>query len=489
VVVNSWVWALTVWVVAAEPAPEPTWTVERVARRSVLTSNRVREAEAREEQANAVEARTRVGVLPRTSASLTYTRLSNVDNDPLVSVGVDLADVADDVEQVQDPAAQSALQAQLAVLQGLDGFAIDVPLDRYGLAARLSYPVSQVFLEVLPGLRAVGRVAEAREWEIRVARNDEALIAIQVYLDHVLAQSALLVAQQSVEDARVNRAEAVARLEAELSTRPEVLRFEARLAEAEQQAAERRADVLASAAALRARLDLDGAGPIAAEEVVGLEPSPSSDPQPDPEFDDRSVEVWVDRGLSARPELEALTQLIAARRAERTGRRGAMFPTVGVVGGLDVAQPNPLFVPPNGDEFRTVWSLSAVLAWSPDGALAAHHAAEEARARQGQVEAQLDELKDGIVTEVRQAHARLEAARVALRAADRQIEAAGEALAGRRASYREGLDAATEVIDAELQLSRARLSRVRATTAIRLQWALLQRSVGVALWEDDPGSR
>ncbi|MGF1508215.1 MAG: TolC family protein [Myxococcota bacterium] len=453
---------------------ETAWTVDRVARRSLETSNDVHRAEARLDEAAAARRRTAVNLWPRTSVELSYTRLESGDNDPLVGLGVDLGSLQENIDMVTDPAAQAALQTQLEVLDGLDGFTIDIPANRYRVRGRLAYPLSDLILEILPGLEASRWVERARATEVRAARNDGALQAVALFLDHVLARAALEVSEQALEDARTNRDQAEARRAAELSTRPEVLRFESRLAEAEQERAAREADVLATAAGLRTFLNLGGAGPVP---VVAPDPdlgpgSPSA----------TSVERWVQAARDERPEIEVLTALAEAQREETRSRWGGAFPSLSVSAQVDAAEPNIVFVPPN-DRFRTTVALGAQLTWSPDQAAASGHAAAEADARRRELLARLDAVRDRVETEVRTAHARLLAARVAFQASLRRVEAADEALRGVRASYEAGLSDATAVIESEVQLSRARLSRVRAGTAIALEQARLRRALGESLAE------
>lgn len=447
--------------------PEGAWSVDRIARRAVERSNAVAAREADRDQAAARRDRAFVDVLPRGNLSFDYTRIGDIQNDPLVDLGVDLDAVAQDVAGVQDPAAQAALQAQLGVLQGLDGFAIDVPNERAQFTAELRYPVSALFLEILPALRATDHAEAARGLQLKAARNDEALRAVEIYLRHLLAQQALAVARLTEEEAALDRDQAQGQLDAGLATEPELLRFEARLAEAEGEVASREADVAASAASLRALLDLEGTGPLPAAEDVTR-----------PELRGRLADLAPDR-----PEAEAAELLVRARRAETKASRGGAAPRLGVSAAVDVAQPNALLVPPNTDRFRTTWRLSAGLAWSPDRAATAWLKADEGRARQRRAEARLRAVEDEVQIEVATAKARRTAATKRLAAAERQIAAAERALKGRRAAYGEGLADATEVLAAERQLGEARLLRVRAGTQALLEDARLQRALGDPLYD------
>ncbi|MEM9112575.1 MAG: TolC family protein [Myxococcota bacterium] len=452
-------------------AQPETWSVDRIAQRAIETSNGVAASQAELEEASTRRDRAFVDVLPRARVGFDYTRIGAITNDPLVDLDVDLTGVAADVAAVQDPAAQSALQAQLGVLQGLDGVRIDVPEERTAFRAELSYPVSALFLEILPGLRAAERAEEARAFQLEALRNDEALRAVEVYLRHVLAQQGRAVAERTIEEARLDLDQAKGRLRAGTATEPERLRFEARLAEAEGELAVREADVLSTRAALRALLDLEGEGPLSASEDVGR-PQLWSTPK-----------AAGGQEAPPRPELAAAELLVRAVEARKRSARGGAAPKLGVGAGVDVAQPNPLLVPPNTDRFRTTWRVSAGLSWSPDRAASAWLRSDELSAQARRARANLRAVQDQIAIEIATASARRSAAMAQLAAAERQVAAAGEALAGRREAYGSGLADATEVLAAEVQLEQARLLRVRSGTQALIEDARLRRAYGAALYE------
>lgn len=440
------------------------WTVERVVARAVETSNAVAEARAVAAESEAARKRALIDVLPRASVGYTYTRVSPLDNDPLVEVPLDFDQLDQSVGQVQDPSAQAVLRAQVDVLRGLNDATIQVPEERQTLTASLVYPLSRALLELGPALSASGKATEAKSLLIEAARNDAALRAVESYADHALAQEGLRVAKLALNEARMNLEQARARLESDFGTRPEVLRFEAREAEAEEEVAMRAADVAVTGAALRALLDLEGSGPLPVADTL-----------------DRVRVNPVEAGSALRPELRAIELSRDAAEIERKARLGGVAPALDLAGQIDSAQPNPLLVPPNTEDFRTNWILSVVLSWSPDRAASAAFAAREARARRDGVDARLRALEDLIRVEVEQARARLAAAQVSQDTGRRQVEAATEALSGLREGYTAGLQDATEVIAAEVQLSRARLALARSGARLMAEEARLRRALGVPL--------
>jgi len=460
---------------AALSQPGPRWSVDRIAARAVETSPQVDIAVAQLAEARAAAAEVWAGVLPRTRLSASYTRLSRIDNDPIVELGLDVDQAQAGIGQLTDPAAQSLWTGLIDELGALADASIAVPRNRFALSARAEHPVTPLFFEILPAIRASNEGAESAEYESLVVRNDVALNVIEIYLDHARARGAAAVAEASVAEAERNLADARARLESGTGNRPDVSRFEARVAEAQRDRAEREADVIATSEALRALLDLDGSGPLSFEERITELPPEAFPTEPG---DDLVEQAW-----DQRDELAAIERAIDARSASLRSRRGDVLPELTVAGQLDYAQPNQLFVPPNDDEFQGSWSLTAVLSWSPDGAWAASRRVGRAQAQRQVVEARRERIRDAVRIEVRTALARYRAARTGFDAALRGLSAAEEALRARRRGYELGVFDGTDLIDAELETSRARLAVVDAGVDVRIRSSRLQRAVGERLWE------
>jgi len=460
-----------------------------VARRAVLVSPDLDAARARARRAEAAWRVARSALLPRTRTGARYARVSEIDNDPLVDTdALGLDDLADLAAEIDDPTTREVILAQLTGQEQLGQARIDVPRNQWSFFAEASYPVSQVLTEILPSIRAAEDAADAEAYAVEAARRDTALRAVETWLAHVLARGALGVAELAVRDARENVRRAEARLAEGVGTRPNVLRFEARLAEAEAARAARWADVEATAEALRALLDLprepargDGALPgFAAAERVGA-PSVAPIPGADAGVAGLVGDAWV-----ARPELRALERLVAARGHAVDASGGARWPTLSVGADVEVGRPNSLYVPPNGGDFRTSWTAGAELSWSPDGTVRAQRERSAALADLDEIEARREALRDGIRVEVARAWARYRAAFPRLDAARRQVAAATEAYAARRASWDQGVATANEVLEAELDRNRARLALVDAGTALLRADTRLRHATGRPVVPDDP---
>jgi outer membrane protein TolC len=453
--------------------PGVPWSIEKVAKRSVESVYLVEAADRRVDQAVATTQETRAGTIPRFDLRARYTRLSPIDNAPLAPIPVDFDQARQTLAQVQDPAAQALLGEQIDVLQGISEGSIGVPQNQYNFRASVRYPLLAVFVQILPGIRTAESAETASRFESNVTRNDTALELITIYMNHARARGGLAVSELGLQQAQSNRDQAEALLRGGIGNKPDLLRFEARVALAERAMAESRADVVSTAISLRTLLDIPGEGPLAFEER--LTELPKKTIQED-------TQDLVEAAWKLRDEMQAANALVQAREYAVRSSKGAMSPDVGVEAAVDYGRPNVLFTPPI-DEFRTSWNVSAVLSWSPDGTWTASRAKQRAMAQEAEAKAQREQLKDLIRIEVVSAEAGYRAALESVRSALRQVDAAEEAYAAKRRGFEVGVFDATEVIDAEVDVNRARLALIDAAAGLRVRESALRTAIGEHLWE------
>jgi outer membrane protein TolC len=453
--------------------PGVPWSIAKVAKRSVQTVHIVDAADRRVDQAVATTQETRASAIPRFDLRARYTRLSPINNAPLAPIPVDFDAARQTLSQVQDPAAQALLGGQLDVLEGISEGSIGVPQNQYNFRASVRYPLLALFVQILPGIRTAESAETASRFESNVTRNDTALELIGIYMNHARARGALAVAELALQQAESNRAQAEARLRGGVGNKPDLLRFEARVAVAERGIAESRADVEATAVSLRALLDIPGTGPLAFEERLTELP---------PTVIREDTQDLVEAAWKLRDEMQAANALVQAREYALRSSKGAMSPNLGIEGAVDYGRPNVLFTPPI-DEFRTSWNVSAVLSWSPDGTWSASRAKQRAAAQEAEARAQREQLKDLIRIEVVSAEAAYRAALESVRAAVRQVDAAEEAYAAKRRGFEVGIFDATEVIDSEVDVNRARLALIDAAAGLRVRESALRTAIGEHLWE------
>ncbi|MFW6050225.1 MAG: TolC family protein [Myxococcota bacterium] len=427
-------------------------TAEEAARRAVATAPSIEQARAAVVAAEAGAGRAWLGVLPRAELLASYNRLSPIDQPTLGQGDVDLSGV-DDPEVRQ-------------ILAGLTQFEFPVVLNQYLFRASVSYPVTDLFLTVLPRYRAARTAQQAQEASVRAREAAVALDAREAFYAYARARGALEVARASLEQAEAQAEQVGNLVDAGAAARVEGLRARARVASARVALARARGGVAVAERSLRTLLHLPADASIAIGEDLSTLPAPV----------EGDVEALVTRAKDARPEVESLELLVRAREREARAEAGRQWPQLSLQGQVDYANPNQRIIP-LVEEFRTTWQVGAALTWSPNAMLDARAGAAETRAEAMRAEADLRALEDSIEVEVVRSHDQLETAREALEAAQLGIEAAEESYRVRFRQLEAGAAVTTDLVDADAELTRARLELLDAAIDVHLAHARLRRAV------------
>jgi outer membrane protein TolC len=209
-------------------------------------------------------------------------------------------------------------------------------------------------------------------------------------------------------------------------------------------------------------------GRTAIEPVVPSEPSPGAGPAPA----ERAI-----TGGPLRAEQQAVASRVAAAREREAAVAAAGKPQVAVGAGYDYARPNPRIFP-RLEAWRDSWDVSVNVSWSLwDGGRRRAEAAEAAAGTRALL-ARRTEIDRDVAFEVESRQLEVQSARAAVPAADDGVRAAQEALRVVNERFGAGVATSTDVLDAQTALLRAELDRTRASAALRLADARLERALG-----------
>ena len=314
--------------------------------------------------------------------------------------------------------------------------------------------------------RAARAEASAAAADVAAAQGDLRLEVARAFWAVVTAQSAAEVvkqslarAQQHVEDARQRRAAGLVPPNEIAAAEAQESRQRMLLIEAENQRA------LASAELARL-IGVDLRQPIDIVETLEL-PPPVTSP-----FDSLVAQARMMRG-----ERRALEQRVSGAAEQQEAASAGRRPNVAITGGVDYANPNPRIFPRAGrwDDF---WDATVNVGWPLwDGGrtraevLQAANLADAARQR-------LDEFDSVLALEVQQRLLEIDSGRAAVIAADDGVRAAAENRRVVNERFMAGLISQTEALDAETDLLQAELDRTRAIATVRLAEARLDRAIG-----------
>ncbi len=445
---------------------EGSWNSDQVAAEAVKTAPSLTRSAAALERSRQGAARAQAAVWPRLDLSARYTRLSRVPQGSLGSGGFDaLQAIIDAQGPDQDPNARLFDQF---VLDAFREFGKPFPqvLDQFALRAALSYPISDLFLSILPAVEGAEGLADAQALRIEAERETVALQAREAFYNHARARAATLVAQAGLDQAKAHQSDVAVMVAGGALAPVEEMRATAAVATAEVALARAQSGSATTrdglAIALRRELSAD---PAIAEDLTR---STSALP---------AKALLIERAFGRRAEAKALSQTLSALDASIRSQNAAAYPHLSVTAGFDLANPNPRVFPQDAT-FRPSWDVGALLTWSPNDWLVADRQSAETRAERAQIAADLEALRDALKLEVSQAYETCVAANRALASATPGIVAAEESYRVRREQFRAGSAVATDVLDAEGELRAARLQLINVAIDLRIAEARLARAVG-----------
>jgi outer membrane protein TolC len=444
-------------------------TSDGAAERAVRSAPSIERARASVLVAEASADRALAAVFPRLELSARYTRLSDVEQGGL-GTGVDQASIDQiraEIDTVTDPAARRLFTGFLDAQVALSSYEFPLILDQYVFRASVTYPLSDVFLTVLPARSASSSLAEAARIRTRIEEASVALRARESFYQLVRARGALAVAESALVQVTAHRDRTRALVDAGVLAPVDLMRVDAQLASARVGVARARGAAGLAEQAVKVLLHDESERPIAIGEDVSTAMEPFDTPR----------RRLIDTALDRRLELRALELSASASDDLSTSRGNARWPRLSVQANIDVANPNTRIFPQE-EEFGTTWDLSALLSWSPNDLATAEMDASEDDARAAEIRADIESFRDAVRLEVAQAYDALVSAQAALEAANVGVEAAQEAYRVRQRQLEAGAVATSDVIDAETDLTRARLEFLDAAVGARIARARLERAVG-----------
>jgi outer membrane protein TolC len=187
-------------------------------------------------------------------------------------------------------------------------------------------------------------------------------------------------------------------------------------------------------------------------------------------------QLWA-QALSNRPELKALSLAEQARRKQANVEGAAYLPRLDLLATALHANPNPRIFPQE-DKFNTTWEAGAQLTWQLHDIPAAAARKEAALARSNVLAFERKATIDRIQIEVVSAEQSLEEAQLAIGTTSRGLRAAEESYRVRRLLFQNGRATSVELLDAETELTRARLDSLNAHIDARVARARLDYALG-----------
>ncbi|MEO8181773.1 MAG: TolC family protein [Deltaproteobacteria bacterium] len=437
----------------AELSVEGGLTADDVARRTSATSPSVRGRTAELDAARAALDQASLAYLPTTTLSGRYTRLSDTQSGSLGNLVTAPGAAAGPV-----PAGQQLFSVPLA---------FDTPINQYALSVGVSVPLSDYLLRIGPARASAELGVSSATDSLRASRRQVAADARLVFYDWVRARLSAIVAEQALDTARAHLGDARTAFSLGSVSSADVLRLESQVARSELLVLTSRNLATLREAQLRTlQHDADAAPYRIGEDVR----------KPATAVVESSTEALWTEAVRSRPELRALIAQQASQNKLANVARAAYVPRVDVFGNAQYSNPNSR-VFPAGDEFRGSWDAGVQLTWVLSDAAAASARTEQAEGRARAIYEQRGALSDAIRMEVISAQQAVSESAVSADTSARGLAAAEESYRARRLLYQNGRATTVELLDAEAELTRARLDALGAhidarVAAVRLAYAV-----------------
>jgi outer membrane protein TolC len=141
------------------------------------------------------------------------------------------------------------------------------------------------------------------------------------------------------------------------------------------------------------------------------------------------------------------------------------------------ANPNPRYFPA-ANEWHPTWDVGAQVIWSPNDVLTANGSVSDSESRVAAIEANKNNVRDGIEVEVTQTWQAVREADFSIDASTRELASADEAYRVARELFNNGRGTSTTLTDAETDLTRARLDLLNSKADARIARIKLGHALG-----------
>ncbi len=337
--------------------------------------------------------------------------------------------------------------------------------DQYRFTGTVAQPLFTGF-EILSNYQLAKLGLDVAKIQLQRTRLDLILAVKKSYFEILRAEKISQVAEQSVR--QLQEGVRVAQNFVQVGMRPkvDVLDAETRLGEAELQLIVANNDT----GVAKARFNTVLRQPIdTSVVVVDILTTESYE---------RSYESSQQIALQHRPELLEANKNVAIAEKEVTLVQSDYYPDITLSANYYRRGDDPTV---DGSDFvdRENWDIVAGATWTFFEWGKTRYATNQQRARLRQAKESLEQIKDGILLEVKTAFLSVQAAERGIRVAAKSVESAEENFRISQERYKEQVATATEILDAQTRLTQARTNYTNALVIFNLARAALVRAMGL----------
>jgi outer membrane protein TolC len=411
-------------------------TAEQAAARAPAASPSVRKSAARIDIAIAQAEAAELVRIPRVGATATYTRLSPID--PIVFGAPGM------------------------------GATIDFPTNSYGAQAQVGVALSDYVLRYPKLIEAARLGLEAT----RVSKRADELGAGQdarlTYYEWVRAKLQVLIATRQLAQVRSTLGQVRALAEAQRLSNADRMRVESQEAQAEQVLDQLRLLSELREEQLRLLIGAAPGEPLAVGEDIRVDLSAPAG---------QALDQLLATARQQRLEFRALDLGVQAKDKQRESERANQLPKLSAFVTADYAKPNQrVFLEP--DQFNFTWAAGLQLSWTLNDTLLSRVTERRIDAERRELLADRENLERGTRLAVLAAQQAVSLAQRAFATSQKGLAAAEEGYRVRQALLAAQRATALDLVDAETELTRARINALNTRVDLRVALAQLSHALG-----------
>ena len=363
------------------------------------------------------------------------------------------------------PADQMSTLVKYSDLLALFPYIIDMGNVREQVTAQLSVTLAQPLtplLQIHKGYQATAALSASQALERDAKRQDIVFRVKDGYLRLAQVQRMAEVAKTGVDQVSEHLKRARQFLTAGLIGKQDVLKAELQLARARERYIKATYGMSLASSALAMLLGISLDETIVPTEQVTDPPPPFT----------AAMQSLIRRADELRPELKAMERKQRAADADRGRARYDLLPQISAVANYQYTHGQGTFMPANTFFVGGVmkWEI-----WDWGGKL---YTIQQAASRAAQAELGKRLLRDGVALQTKKAYLDLKQSEEALQVARTAIEEAEENYRIEQRRFAVNANTSTDVLDAQLALTRTKLSYTSALYGYYMARAALEHAVG-----------
>ncbi len=322
-------------------------------------------------------------------------------------------------------------------------------------------PITPMY-PIIKGYKIAGLNRDATRLDLNSTRDAIIYKVTRAYIGLKQVSSAVEIARGAVEQVQAHLQQVQIFHRSGLIGRNDVLKVELALAQGKERLIKVRAGMAMSQSALAMELGLSPKENIMPIERFSDPPPPFS----------QSLEICVQAGLKQRPELRALTKRVSMADIGRDIARWALVPEVAALASYQHSEGMGMFMP------KDAFFVGGVLKWDFWEWGAKYYAIGEAGHKVRQSQFGLKQLRNGIYLDVKKSYLDLRTAEQTLAVARSAVIQAKENFRIVQAKFEGNANTSTDVLDAQMALTRAQLSYTTAIHGWYMARAALFKATG-----------